>query len=63
RCGGCGGYSGFSFGFTFVSSFTNDVDTNSNLSNLNKNALYANNVNTNATSNNVHALNNANKIA
>ncbi|KAJ2823368.1 hypothetical protein GGI24_003696 [Coemansia furcata] len=67
RCGGCGGYGGYGgyggFGFPFVSSFTNDVDANSNFANFNENTLYTNNVNANAASNNIHAFNNANLIA
>ncbi|KAJ2878139.1 hypothetical protein H4R27_005938 [Coemansia aciculifera] len=59
--GGIGGYGGY--GFPFVSSFTSDFDRNSNRANFNENTLYANNVNANAASDNVHAFNNANIIA
>ncbi|KAJ2794180.1 hypothetical protein H4S07_006830 [Coemansia furcata] len=59
--GGYGGYGGFSF--PFVSSVTNDVDANANFANFNENTLYANNVNANAASDNIHAFNNANVIA
>ncbi|KAJ2645219.1 hypothetical protein GGF44_000095 [Coemansia sp. RSA 1694] len=72
RCGGCGGcgscgryggYGGYGgYGFPFVSSFTNEFDRNSNHANYNENTLYANNVNTNAASDNVHAFTNANVI-
>ncbi|KAJ1907130.1 hypothetical protein GGI09_007565 [Coemansia sp. S100] len=79
RCGGCGGYGGYggygtyggyggyggygSYGYPFVSSFTSDFDRNSNRANFNENTLYANNVNANAASDNVHAFTNANIIA
>ncbi|KAJ2439648.1 hypothetical protein GGF42_007889 [Coemansia sp. RSA 2424] len=59
--GGYGGYSGF--GYPFVSSYTSDFDRNSNRANFNENTLYANNVNANAASDNVHAFTNANVIA
>ncbi|KAJ1662671.1 hypothetical protein GGF38_003299 [Coemansia sp. RSA 25] len=72
-CGGCGGcgccgrygeYGGYGgYGFPFVSSFTNEFDRNSNRANYNENTLYANNVNANAASDNVHAFTNANVIA
>ncbi|KAJ2814068.1 hypothetical protein H4S07_000177 [Coemansia furcata] len=78
RCGGCGGYGGYGgcggygnfggyggyggFGFPFVASATNEFDANSNRANFNENTLYANNVNANAASNNIHAFNNANII-
>ncbi|KAJ2834130.1 hypothetical protein GGI24_000543 [Coemansia furcata] len=69
RCGGCGGYGGFGgysgyggFGFPFVSSATNELDANTNCANFNENTLYANNVNANAASNNIHAFNNTNVI-
>ncbi|KAJ2886227.1 hypothetical protein H4R27_000798 [Coemansia aciculifera] len=59
--GGIGGYGGY--GFPFASSFTNNFDRNSNRANFNENTLYANNVNANAASDNVHAFTNANVIA
>ncbi|KAJ2861874.1 hypothetical protein GGH94_004615 [Coemansia aciculifera] len=59
--GGIGGYGGY--GFPFVSSFTNDFDRCSSCANFNENTLYANNVNANAASDNIHACNNANIIA
>ncbi|KAJ2872264.1 hypothetical protein H4R27_006668 [Coemansia aciculifera] len=72
-CGGCGGFGGYGgfgayggyggYGFPFVSSFTTDFDRNSNRANFNENTLYANNVNANAASDNVHAFTNANVIA
>ncbi|KAJ2060167.1 hypothetical protein GGI17_003944 [Coemansia sp. S146] len=63
-CGGCGGYGVYGgYGFPFVSSFTSDFDRNSNRANFNENTLYANNVNANAASDNVHAFTNANVIA
>ncbi|KAJ2423344.1 hypothetical protein GGF41_003176 [Coemansia sp. RSA 2531] len=61
HCSGCGGYGGY--GYPFVSSFTSDFDRNSNHANFNENTLYANNVNANAASDNVHAFTNANVIA
>ncbi|KAJ2819802.1 hypothetical protein FBU31_005406 [Coemansia sp. 'formosensis'] len=76
RCGGCGAYGGGygsyggigsysgygGFGFPLVASATNEFDANSNRANFNENTLYANNVNANAASNNIHAFNNANVI-
>ncbi|KAJ1920003.1 hypothetical protein GGI09_004566 [Coemansia sp. S100] len=72
-CGGYGGYGGYGsyggyggyggYGYPFVSSFTSDFDRNSNRANFNENTLYANNVNANAASDNVHAFTNANVIA
>ncbi|KAJ2458344.1 hypothetical protein GGF42_002129 [Coemansia sp. RSA 2424] len=72
-CGGCGGYGGYGvyggyggyggYGFPFVSSFTNEFDRNSNRTSYNENTLYANNVNANAASANVHAFTNSNIIA
>ncbi|KAJ2828409.1 hypothetical protein GGI24_002396 [Coemansia furcata] len=62
--GGYGGYGGYGgFGFPFVASATNEFDANANCANFNENTLYANNVNANAASNNIHAFNNANVIA
>ncbi|KAJ2460756.1 hypothetical protein GGF42_000639 [Coemansia sp. RSA 2424] len=79
RCGGCGGWGGIGgiggygvyggyggyggYGLPFVSSFTSDFDRNTNRANFNENTLYANNVNANAASDNVHAFTNANVIA
>ncbi|KAJ2892532.1 hypothetical protein IWW38_003185 [Coemansia aciculifera] len=76
RCGGCdgyglyGGYGGIGgfggyggFGYPFVSSLTNDFDSNFNAAKFNDNTLYTNNVNANAVNDNVHAFNNANVIA
>ncbi|KAJ2747475.1 hypothetical protein GGI20_000464 [Coemansia sp. BCRC 34301] len=57
--GGYGGYGGFGF-FPFVSSFTSDFDLNSNRANYNEDTLYANRVNANAASDNIHAFTNAN---
>ncbi|KAJ2332586.1 hypothetical protein GGI00_002720 [Coemansia sp. RSA 2681] len=69
-CGGCGGYGGYGgyggcggCGFPFVSSFTNEFDRNSNRANFNENTLYANNVNANAASDNIHPFTNSNVIA
>ncbi|KAJ2036167.1 hypothetical protein GGI03_001094 [Coemansia sp. RSA 2337] len=67
RYGGYGGYGGYGayggYGYPFVSSFTSDFDRNSNRANFNENTLYANNVNANAASDNIHAFTNANVIA
>ncbi|KAJ2506907.1 hypothetical protein IWW47_001357 [Coemansia sp. RSA 2052] len=66
-CGSCGGYGGYGgcggCGYPFVSSFTNEFDRNSNRANYNENTLYANNVNANAASDNIHAFTNSNVIA
>ncbi|KAJ2890293.1 hypothetical protein IWW38_004216 [Coemansia aciculifera] len=62
--GGIGAYGGYGgFGYPFVSSFTNDFDSNFNAANFNDNTLYTNNVNANAVNDNVHAFNNANVVA
>ncbi|KAJ2460933.1 hypothetical protein GGF42_000521 [Coemansia sp. RSA 2424] len=79
RCGGCGGWGGYGgiggiggygvyggyggYGYPFVSSFINEFDRNSNRANFNENTLYANNINANAVSDNVHAFTNVNVIA
>ncbi|KAJ2238885.1 hypothetical protein GGI13_008204 [Coemansia sp. RSA 455] len=67
RWDGYGAYGGYGtygrFGFPNVVSVTNDVNRNSNRANFNENTLYANNVNANAASDNVHAFTNANVIA
>ncbi|KAJ1656211.1 hypothetical protein GGF38_004620 [Coemansia sp. RSA 25] len=66
-CGSCGGYGGYGgcggCGYPFVSSFTNEFNRNSNRANYNENTLYANNVNANAASDNIHAFTNSNVIA
>ncbi|KAJ2460052.1 hypothetical protein GGI02_005803 [Coemansia sp. RSA 2322] len=72
RCGSCGGlyggygggYGGYGgFGFPFATSFTSDFDRNSNAANFNGFTLYANNVNADTASDNVHAFTNANVAA
>ncbi|KAJ1914366.1 hypothetical protein LPJ71_002318, partial [Coemansia sp. S17] len=61
RYGAYGGYGAYGrFGFPNVVSVTNDVNRNSNRANYHENTLYANNVNANAASDNVHAFTNAN---